>query len=100
MLAASTIIPAASLAADSASGTIKLYECGDNCYLTISNSAGEDVTGLCAATECDPWNEVAEMPADMIGRKVTVTIEMGQQVDGAGNVMGEFASFTKIVFEN
>jgi hypothetical protein len=91
--------PGPSHAAETATGTIKSYECGDNCYLTVARSGADDLTGLCSAKECEPWNEVAEMPADMVGRKVTVTVEMGQQLDADGNVMGEFPSFTKIAFE-
>ncbi len=40
------------------SGAIKSYECGDNCYLTITTEAGEEFTGLCAAEACQPWNDV------------------------------------------
>jgi hypothetical protein len=38
-------------------GTIKSYECGDNCYLTITTAKGEELTALCVADECVPWNE-------------------------------------------
>lgn len=99
LLAAAFIAPAHAAAPETASGTIKSYECGDNCYLTIARSGSDDLVGLCAATECDPWNEDVAMPGDMIGRKVTVTIEMGEQTDAEGNVMGEFPSFTKITFK-
>ena len=86
-------------ASETVSGAIKGYECGDNCYLTIERKGGDDLTGLCSAIECDPWNEEVAIPEDMIGRKVTVTVEMGQQTDAEGNVMGEFPSFTKIAFD-
>lgn len=90
----------ASMDTDVVSGEISSYECGDNCYLTIVSADGEELTGLCAAPECDAWNEVAEMPARFVGRAVTVTIEMGEQTDADGNVMGEFPSFTRITFDN
>ncbi len=90
----------ASMGTDVVSGEIRAYECGDNCYLTILSEDGEELTGLCAAPECDPWNEVAEMPARFVGRPVTVTIEMGEQTDAEGNVMGEFPAFTRIAFDN
>lgn len=85
-------------AADTATGKIKEFSCGDNCYLTITPDKGEDLTGLCSAPACEPWNAEAVMPDDQIGRKVKVTIEMGQQVDGSGNVMGDFQSFVAIDF--
>ncbi len=80
-----------------ATGTIKSYECGDNCYLTITTDKGEELTALCAAQECTTWNENAEMPKDMIGKSVKVTIASGKQYDGDGNEMGDFPSFTKII---
>ncbi len=79
-------------------GTIKSYECGDNCYLTIATDKGKELTALCVADECVPWNEQASMPEDMIGKKIEVTVGTGKQYDGEGNEMGEFSSFTKIVF--
>ncbi len=86
-----------SLAADMATGIIKSYECGDNCYLTITKNDGEELTALCAADACTPWNEQAAIPDDMIGKTVEVTITSGKQYDGAGNEMGEFPSFSKVV---
>jgi hypothetical protein len=74
-------------------GKITGFECGDNCYLNIKTSVGEEISGLCEARTCRPWNENAAMPKAMIGRKVSATVGTGQQVDGSGNVMGEFASF-------
>lgn len=90
----------ASMDTDVVSGEIRFYECGDNCYLTILSADGEELTGLCAAPECQAWNEVAEMPARFVGRAVTVMIEMGEQTDAEGNVMGEFPAFTRISFDN
>ncbi len=91
------LIPGAA-SAESVSGTIEFYECGDNCYLTLTLPSDEEVTGLCAAEACQPWNEVAEMPSGLIGRKVMVEIEMGQQTDADGNLMGEFPAFTELKF--
>jgi hypothetical protein len=88
-----------SAAADSkASGKIVRFECGDNCYLIIKTRAGKEVTGLCVAKTCQPWNEVAKMPEKYVGRRVAVTMGAGQQIDGSGNVMGDFLSFTSIRF--
>jgi hypothetical protein len=87
-----------SAAADKkASGVIKSYECGDNCYLTIKTKAGKEITALCAADGCAAWNERAEMPDKFIGWRVTVTIGSGKQYDGSGNFMGDFPAFTKVV---
>ncbi len=77
-------------------GVIKGFECGDNCYLTVTSSAGEEVTGLCVAAECGPWNDVTQIPEEMIGKAVSITTGTGQQVDGSGNVMGEMISFEAI----
>jgi hypothetical protein len=30
-------------------GTIKAFECGDNCYLTIVAQNGKEIVGLCVA---------------------------------------------------
>lgn len=91
------LAPCAS-AAQSVTGTIRKFECGDNCYLTIKVKRGKELTGLCTADACRPWNEQAAMPRKLIGRKVLVTLGTGQQVDGSGNVMGDFTAFTKIEF--
>jgi uncharacterized low-complexity protein len=40
-----------------ASGTIKSYECGDNCCLTIKTKAGKEITALCTAAGCAAWND-------------------------------------------
>jgi hypothetical protein len=80
-----------------AKGKIVRFECGDNCYLVIQPEGTEELTGLCVADACTPWNEIAEMPAELIGKAVEVTIGTGIQYDGSGNEMGETTSFTKIV---
>ena len=79
-------------------GTIKGYECGDNCYLTITDASGEEQTGLCVAPECEKWNEEAAMPESEVGRRVAVTTGTDVQVDGSGTVMGEMMSFRTIEF--
>ena len=65
-----------------ASGTIVSYECGDNCYLTIKTKAGKEITALRAADGCQAWNEQAEIPKNLIGRSVKVTIGTGKQFEG------------------
>ncbi len=90
-------LPAAA-AERKAAGRIVSYECGDNCYLTIKTSSGREVTALCAAKGCAAWNEQTEMPKQYIGRRVQqVSIGVGKQYDGSGNLMGDFPAFTKVV---
>ncbi len=96
LLANLAFAPPALAEDNAATGNIKSYECGDNCYLTITKDNGEELTALCAADECAPWNEEAAMPDEMIGKAVEVTIASGKQYDGAGNEMGEFPSFAKV----
>ncbi|UVK42138.1 hypothetical protein BPNPMPFG_003790 [Mesorhizobium sp. AR07] len=79
-------------------GTIRGFECGDNCYLTIVDRKKTEQVGLCAAPVCESWNEQTVMPSRYKGKRVTVMVGQGQQVDDSGNVMGEMMSFTKIRF--
>ena len=81
-------------------GKIRSFECGDNCYLTIVDRKKVEQVGLCSAPECESWNDQTAMPSRYKGKRVTVTVEQGQQVDDSGNVMGEMMSFTKIRFLN
>ena len=78
--------------------TIAGFECGDNCYLVYERAnTGEAESALCNARACNPWFEMQEMPADMIGRKIRVRFGSGQQVDGSGNVMSDdFPAVTDI----
>ncbi|MDQ0472644.1 hypothetical protein [Labrys wisconsinensis] len=77
-------------------GTIKAFQCGDNCYLTIATAAGKEIVGLCVAKTCDPWNEATEIPKNLIGRGVSVTLGKGVQLSGEGESMGSFRSFTTV----
>lgn len=79
-------------------GTIKGYECGDNCYLTITDRKGKDHDGLCSATACSKWNEKASMPKRFIGKRVRVSVGRGKQYDASGTVMGRMDAFKKITF--
>jgi hypothetical protein len=36
-------------------GTLFSFDCGDSCYLTITDVAGSERTALCVATLCDEW---------------------------------------------
>jgi hypothetical protein len=83
---------------DTTQATIKSFECGDNCYLTITGNDNVEVTGLCLAEVCTPWNEQAAMPDELIGRIIKLKTGVGQQVDSEGNLMGDFPSFEKILF--
>jgi hypothetical protein len=89
---------AASACADTAQAKIKSFECGDNCYLTITNDKGSDETGLCTAEVCQEWNTNSAMPDEMVGRTIEVKMGVGKQYDSAGNLMGESPSFEKILF--
>ena len=80
-------------------GVIVRYECGDNCYLTIRADDSMEHTALCAAPECELWNEQAQMPKNFLGKPVQVTIEIGAQYDGEGNIVGHMDAFTKILFK-
>lgn len=77
-------------------GVIAGYECGDNCYLTLRDTAGKEHGGLCTASVCQPWNDNAEMPQSFIGRPARVTVGKGKQYDGNGKVMGTTDAFLKI----
>ena len=77
-------------------GRIKSFECGDNCYLTIVTKSGKELNALCAAKACEPWNAETEIPRDLIGRKVRVTLDTGVQLDGSGNEMGSYPAFTVV----
>ncbi len=79
-------------------GEISAYDCGDNCYLTVTDSKGQEHIGLCTAATCDSWNENASMPANYLHKKVKVTVGKGTQVDGSGNTMGEMDAFDMITF--
>ena len=77
-------------------GVISEYECGDNCYLMITDASGKAHSALCAAPLCQPWNEQAEMPARFKGKPVRATVGKGQQYDGEGHAMGAMDAFKKI----
>ena len=85
-------------AGDKLGGQIGSFECGDNCYLTIVSDDGTDLTGLCVAPECEPWNMDVAIPDDLIGTNVLVTVGTADQTDGSGTVMGSFIAFYEIAF--
>ena len=78
-------------------GTIRKFECGDNCYLTIKTAKSEE-TGLCEAKACAPWFEKQKMPRSFVGKKVRVTTGTGVQRDGSGKTMGKTTSFKTLDF--
>ena len=78
-------------------GTITVFDCGDNCYLTITDSKGKEHVGLCAARPlCTKWNANTAMPNSYKGKRVTVTVGKGKQYNGAGQVMGTMDAFITI----
>ena len=76
-------------------GTIAGFECGDNCYLTVAFGDAGQLVGLCVAPECEDWNANVEIPADLIGAKVTVTVGVGQQYQG-GDTYEPYIAFTTV----
>ncbi len=90
----------ASASAASLEGKITGYECGDNCYLTVTDAGGEEHTGLCTATLCESWNAETAMPDSFKDTQVKIKVGTGTQVDGSGNNMGDMESFDEIVLLN
>jgi len=79
-------------------GRITDYSCGDNCYLTITDSKGAKHTGLCEAPQCNAWNDRARMPSNQKGKRVTVTVRRGAQRNDAGEIMDHMDAFTRIEY--
>ena len=77
-------------------GKIVSFECGDNCYLTIQPDKGAEINALCGVGPCEKWAETAEMPASLVGRRVTGTLGKGMRYDGDGNKMGTYPSFESL----
>lgn len=77
-------------------GTITSYECGDNCYLTITDLQGQEQTGLCGASICELWGENESSFSRYQGKKVRITVDNGQRVDGEGEVIDEMDAYVKI----
>lgn len=79
-------------------GTISNFECGDNCYLTITDKKGKEHTGLCTARPlCTKWNEETTMPDSYKGKRVKVTVGKGTRYNGGGDVVDKFDAFIKIL---
>lgn len=79
-------------------GTISGFDCGDNCYLTITDKKGKKHNALCSKSACSAWFEKQSMPKRFIGKRVKVTIGKGKQYDGGGNLMGTMDEFIKVQF--
>ncbi len=78
-------------------GTITRYECGDNCYLIVTDRKGKEHTGLCTASPlCTRWNAETEMPPNYVGKSVIITVGKGARYDGSGSFVDKFDAFTKI----
>lgn len=77
-------------------GVIASFECGDNCYLTVTLADGTERTGLCTAPLCRKWNEQTSMPAKFRGKQARITVNKGKQYDNEGNVAGEMDAFSQI----
>lgn len=76
------------------------FDCGDNCYLhyrALGEPDGELQTALCTVGPCSAWFEEQAMGAEFIARRATVTLGIGKQYDGGGNVMSEdFPAITSL----
>jgi hypothetical protein len=79
-------------------GKVKSFGCGDNCYLTISTPYGGDIVGLCVAPECGPWNFFSKIPKEYLGKKVAVTVGVGDRIDGSGDFVDRAIAFTSVTF--
>ncbi|MCU0881211.1 MAG: hypothetical protein MUF14_00915 [Hyphomonadaceae bacterium] len=77
-------------------GTLTSIEVGDNMYVQIKNRDGTELNALCEAEQCQGWMEAGALPASLVGKSVTATVTMGEQVDGGGNTMGAFPAVTAI----
>lgn len=77
-------------------GHILKYECGDNCYLTVLDSALNEHVGLCTAPLCRSWNFVAKMPGRFAGIRVRATVTAGNQLNGDAEIIGKFDAFSQI----
>lgn len=80
-------------------GTISEFECGDNCYLTITDKKGQEHNALCHDDSiCEKLMTAQEDKklGGYKGKKVKVTVGTGNQVDGNGTVMGTMDAFIKI----
>lgn len=81
-------------------GKIAVFECSDNCYLTLIDKKGKEHLALCEDRNiCEKL--VASNDENLNGykgKKVKVTVSQGKQFDNAGNVMGTMDAFVKIEF--
>ena len=78
-------------------GTIKGFECGDNCYLSVE-SEGEEFSALCEAEMCTPWFENASMPEKFIGKEVSGIVMTGEQRNSEGDLMGAMDAWKTLEF--
>lgn len=80
-------------------GDILDHACGDNCYLTIRDDNGIKHEALCHASPCENWNW-SDLPQNIIGRRVRVTIGKDAQLDGEGQIVSLLDSLVKIQLLN
>ena len=87
---------ASSVKSVSAKGILSSYQCGDNCWLTITIE-NKEKSFLCAAKECTDFDE-ATFKDNYSGKKVQLKISKDDVVDGSGKKQGESESVTSIEF--
>jgi len=78
------------------SGAIKSFECGDNCWLTITQPDGQEETGMCVAKTCVPCWENQTMPTTFVGKNVQVKLGVRWKVDGNYERNGYAISFEEV----
>lgn len=68
------------------------FDCGDNCYLhyrPLSQPDSDLQTALCSVGACEAWYVDQTMGPEYRERIATITLGIGKQYDGGGNVMSD-----------
>lgn len=76
-------------------GTVAGFECGDNCYLTVTFGEAGQLVGLCVAPECANWNEQVAIPEGLVGAAVRVEVGVGEQYQG-DELTAPYIAFTSV----
>lgn len=80
------------------------FDCGDNCYLhyrALSQPDGDLQTALCSVGACETWYADQNMEPEYRERIATITLGIGKQYDGGGNVMSDdFPAITSLKIDS